>query len=80
MCPGIQKRNDPGGLDGVDGVRGVWLALLILGVVIIRTFNDALTTFDPQNQRFEPTTMHYYTTIDPKKSKIRTHDHALHHH
>jgi hypothetical protein len=42
--------------------------------------NHALATIDPQNQRFEPTTMHYYTTIGQKKSKIRTHDHALHHH
>jgi hypothetical protein len=39
-----------------------------------------LTTIDSQNQRFEPTTMHYYTTIDQKKWNIRTHDHALHHH
>jgi hypothetical protein len=29
--------------------------------------------------KIEPMTMHC-TTIDPKKSKIRTHDHALHHH
>jgi hypothetical protein len=34
----------------------------------------------PKCQRLEPTTMHY-TTIDPgQKSKIRAHDHALHHH
>jgi hypothetical protein len=32
-----------------------------------------------KSQRFEPTTMHY-TTIDPQKTKIRTQDHALHHH
>jgi hypothetical protein len=60
----------PGGL---DGLRGVWLALLILRMVItprlttkkckIRTLDHALTTIDPQNQKFEPTTMHY-TTID----------------
>jgi hypothetical protein len=31
----------------------------------------------PKRQRFEHTTMHY--TIDPKKAKVRTHDHALHH-
>jgi hypothetical protein len=33
----------------------------------------------PKSQRFEQKTMHY-TTIDPKKSKIRTEDHALHNH
>jgi hypothetical protein len=38
-----------------------------------------MTIDPPKSQRFEPTTMHY-TTIDPRKSKIRTHDHALHHH
>jgi hypothetical protein len=44
------------------------------------------STIDPQNIHFEPTTMHY-TTITPKNprpltqtSKIRAHDHALHHH
>jgi hypothetical protein len=31
----------------------------------------------PKNERFKHTTMHY--TIEPKKAKIRTHDHALHH-
>jgi hypothetical protein len=35
------------------------------------------STSDPQ--RFQPTTNHY-TTIDLKKTKIRTQDHALHHH
>jgi hypothetical protein len=32
-----------------------------------------------KSHRFEPTTLHY-PTIDPQKSKIRTRDHALHHH
>jgi hypothetical protein len=32
----------------------------------------------PQSQRFEPTTIMHYTTIDePEKAKIRTQDHAL---
>jgi hypothetical protein len=35
------------------------------------------TTIDPQKDRFKHTTMHY--TIDPKKAKIQTHDHALYH-
>jgi hypothetical protein len=78
-------------------LRGVWFAFLILRMVItpplttkkskIRTHDHALTTIDPKNQRFEPTTMHFYTTIDqksrfepttmhytttdPQKSKIR---------
>jgi hypothetical protein len=39
---------------GLDGLRGVWLALLILRMVI-----------PPQ--------------LTTKQSKIRTHDHALHH-
>jgi hypothetical protein len=38
----------------------------------------SLATIDPKNLRFEPTTMHYYTTIDQKKWNLRTHDHALH--
>jgi hypothetical protein len=55
-----------GNSGGLDGLRGVWLALLILRMVItpqlttkqskIRTLDHALTTIDPQNQRFEPTT------------------------
>jgi hypothetical protein len=71
-----QVTNTPGGL---DGLRGVWLALLILRMVItsqlttkkskIRTLDHSLTTIDPQNQRFEHTTMNYYTTIDHKKVK-----------
>jgi hypothetical protein len=61
----------------LNGLRGVWLALLILRMVItpqlttkqfkIQTLDHALTTIDPQNERFEPMTMHYYTTIDQKK-------------
>jgi hypothetical protein len=46
---------------------------------IFEPTNMHYATIAPKRQRFEPTTMHY-TTIDPQKSKIRTHDHALHHH
>jgi hypothetical protein len=63
------KINKPSGL---DGLRGVWLALLILWMVItqpltpkVKDSNLHCTTIDTKNQRFKPTTMHY-TTIDPK--------------
>jgi hypothetical protein len=66
-------QDKPGGL---DSLRGVWLALLIVRMVItpqlttkeskIRTLDHTLSTIDAQNQRFEHTTMHYYTTIYPK--------------
>jgi hypothetical protein len=51
----ITDENKPGGL---GGLRGFWLALLLLRMVITPPLTQ-------QSQRFEPTTMHY-TTIDPK--------------
>jgi predicted transcriptional regulator of viral defense system len=39
------------------------------------------TAVDHQKvQDSNPSTMHYYTTIDQKKSQIQTQDHALHRH
>jgi hypothetical protein len=46
----------------------------------IRPHDMHYTTWPPQSQRFEPTTMHYTTIDQPEKTKIRTQDHALHHH
>jgi hypothetical protein len=38
------------------------------------------TSIDPKKaKRFDQKAM-LYTTTDPQKLKIRTHDHALHHH
>jgi hypothetical protein len=67
-----QNQDKPGGL---DRLRGVWLALLILRMVIttidpqkVKDSNPRSCTTPPlttKNKRFEPKTTHY-TTIDPK--------------
>jgi hypothetical protein len=78
-------KNTPGGL---DGLRGIWLAFLILRMVVtpqlttkaskIRTLDQALTTIDPKIKESSPRPC----TTPPltQKSQNRTHDHALHHH
>jgi hypothetical protein len=70
---GIKNLNKPGGL---DGLCGVWLALLILRMVI----TPQLTTKQSKIRTLDHALATITHTIDPQKSKIRTHGHALHHH
>jgi hypothetical protein len=68
------KINKPGGL---DGLRGVWLALRMVIALQLTTkksqdSNPRPCTHHhwPPKSRIEPTIMHYYTTIDPKSQRF----------